>query len=406
VILSKIMTGFLACLAAATAFGDSDLQKLVEANNGFAFDLLKQIAREQPTQNIFLSPFSVSTGLQMLGNGSAGNTKSEIQSVLKTESLPQDKLNAVSKGLNRFIKSQTAVTLDLANGIWYQNHFHLKPDFRTANTNLFGAELAPVDFGSPKSANIINDWAGKETRGKIGGIVSFPFPPLTRVVLANAIYFKGKWDEPFDKHLTKPRDFYPVSGGQKQTPMMSQHKNFSYQENGDFQAVRLPYAGNGLAMYLFLPAKNSSPRKLLDNLSGKKGNENIIQQFTDREGTVIFPKFKFDYDILLNQPLQALGMRQAFSDRSADFSAMADEPLFVSEVKQKSFVDVNEEGTEAAAVTEMEMSGGIEMEPPKPFEMVVNRPFLFVIADDYIPIENDNPSQVILFIGIVNEPTP
>src|SRR5208282_3121508 len=116
---------------------------------------------------------------------------------------------------------------------------------------------------------------------------SFPFPPLTRVILANAIYFKGKWDEPFDKKLTKPRDFYLADGGKKQTPMMSQHKTFSYQENNDFQAVRLPYTGNGLAMYLFLPAKNSSPQRLLADFSGTNWNEKILPQFSDREGTVI-----------------------------------------------------------------------------------------------------------------------
>jgi serpin B len=379
---------------------------LVQANNGFAFDLVRQIVREQPTQNIFISPFSVSIALQMLGNGAEGNTKSEIQSVLRTESLPQDKLNAASKRLNQFIKSQTALTLDSANGIWYQNHFHLKPDFGAAARDFFGATPGPVDFESPKSADIINQWASKETRGKVSGIVSFPFPPATRVILVNAIYFKGKWDDPFDKHLTKPRDFYLANGSKKQTPMMSQHKEFRYQENGDFQAVRLPYAGNNLAMYLFLPAKNSSPARLLDVLSEKNESKKMLRQFTDREGTVIFPKFKFDYDILLNQPLQDLGMPQAFSETTADFSAMADEPLFVNEVKQKSFVDVNEEGTEAAAVTELGLSSGIEMEPPKPFEMIIDRPFLFVIADDYIPIENDNPDQAILFVGIVNEPMP
>ena len=404
---SKILTGILACFTTLTAFGDADLQKLVRANNSFAFDLLKHVARQQPTQNIFISPYSVSTALQMLDNGAVGETKSEIQRVLKTENILPDKLNAACKELDQTLKSQSDVTLALANGIWYQNHFQLKPDFVAADRDFFGAQLAPVDFESPKSAEIINAWARKETRGKISGLVSFPFPPATQVVLANAIYFKGKWDDPFDKHLTKPRDFYLADSSKRKTPMMSQHGTFSYQENGNFQVVRLPYTGNHLAMYLFLPATNSSPAKLLDDFRGKSEGEDIMPQFSKREGTVIFPKFKFDYDILLNESLLALGIRQAFSDTSANFSAMANEPLFVSEAKQKAFVDVNEEGTEAAAVTELSLSrSAIEMKPLKPFEMIVNRPFLFVITDDYIPIIYDNPAQAILFMGIVNEPTP
>jgi serine protease inhibitor len=391
--------GILMCIMGFRVFADpsANPRTLAAADNGFAFDLFQQIATEQPNENIFISPFSVSTALQMLANGAAGKTKSEIQSVLKTENLPQNKLNTACKELNQSLKSQTNVILDLADGIWYQNNFRLKPEFIAADKEFFGAELAPVDFESPKSADIINDWANKETRGKINGVVSFPFPALTRVILANAIYFKGKWDEPFDKRLTKPRDFYLTDGGKKQVPMMSQHKTFSYLENGDFQAVRLPYAGDGLAMYLFLPAKNSSPQKLVAEFRGGKWTEKIMPRFSDREGTVIFPKFKLNYDILLNKTLQALGMRQAFSD-DAVFSAMADEPLRISAVKQKSFVDVNEEGTEAAAVTTVAMESMAIERPLKPFEMIVDRPFLFVIAD--------NQTQTILFMGLVSNPTP
>ena len=246
------------------AISAQDLKKLAAANNGFAFDLLKQITKEQPNTNIFISPFSVSTALQMVENGAAGETKMEMQRVLKTDSLPPSELNAACKSLNQSLNSQAGVTLNLANGIWYKKEFRLKPDFIADNKNFFQAELAGVDFANPSSAQIINDWADKETHGKIQNVVQFPFPLLTRVILANAIYFKGKWTEPFDKNRTQPRAFYLADGGTKQTPMISQHKTFSCQEVGDFQAVRLPYAGDRLQMYLFLPATgNSSPQKLL-----------------------------------------------------------------------------------------------------------------------------------------------
>jgi serine protease inhibitor len=398
-IVRIISTGASAGLMgfSALAVFAQDSEKLAVANNGFAFDLLKQITKEQPAKNIFISPFSVSTALQMVGNGAAGETKMEMQRVLKTSGLSPEKLNAACKNLNQLLNSQTNVILNLANGIWYQKQFHLKPGFISDNKIYFQTELAGVDFENPKSADIINDWADKKTRGKIKGVVQFPFPPLTRVILANAIYFKGKWADPFDKSKTKPRDFHLSGGDVRQVPMMLQGKTFGYQEGTGFQAVRLPYAGYRLQMYLFLPATNSSPQKLLADFSGENWRDNILTQFADREGTLIFPKFKINYDVELNEPLKSLGMKRAFDFRNADFSAMADEPLFVSKVKQKSFADVNEEGTEAAAVTTIVGNGSLEINPPKPFEMIVDRPFFFVIADEQ--------TQSILFMGIIFNPS-
>jgi serine protease inhibitor len=397
----RILSGVLAGLIGFSAFTVSaqDAEKLAAANTGFAFDLLKQIAKEQPRENIFISPFSVSTALQMVGNGAAGKTKEEMQRVLKISGLSPEKLNAACKSLNQSLNSQSDVTLNLANGIWFQNDFHLKPGFISDNKDFFQAELAGVDFKNPNSAQTINDWADKKTRGKIKDMFQFPFPPLTRMILANAIYFKGKWGEPFDKSQTKPRPFHLPIGESKQTPMMQKHRHFSYRETDDFQAVRLGYSGRYLDMILFLPKTNSSPQKLLAELSTASWQDDVLSQFEDREGTLVFPKFKVNYDVELNQPLESLGMKRVFDPRAADFSAMADEPLFVSEVKQKSFVEVNEEGTEAAAVTEISATA-MEAMPvqQEPFEMVVDRPFFFVIADER--------TQSILFMGIVNNPTP
>jgi serine protease inhibitor len=392
-----ILAGLGLCSAAGfpNAASAQDTEKLAAADNGFAFDLLKQLATEQPGKDIFISPFSAATALQMVANGAAGQTKTEMQQVLKTGDLPPAALNAACKSLNESLNSETNVILKLANGIWYQNNLRLKPDFVSANKDFFQAELAGVDFRRPASADLINGWADKKTDGKIQKVVQFPFPPLTRVILANAIYFKGKWAEPFDKSLTKPRDFHLAGGGVKQVPMMSQHRKFGYQEGDDFQAVRLPYAGDRLRMYLFLPTAHSNPQKLLAGFNGNQWRDEILPRFSQREGTLVFPKFKLNYEVLLNQALESMGMRQAFSNR-ADFSAMADEPLYVSQVKQKSYVAVDEEGTEAAAVTTVTMRALAMRMPEKPFEMTVDRPFFFVIAD--------GRTQSILFMGIVNDP--
>jgi serpin B len=386
------------CAASLTALADLPANQVMlnTANTGFAFDLLKQIAGEQPGKNIFISPFSVSTVLQMVANGAAGDTKSEMQRVLKTACLPAETLNAACKDLNQSLNSQTNVILNLANAIWYQTDFHLKPEFVSVNRQFFQAELGGVDFTKAESAQTINDWADTSTHGKIKQVVQWPFPPLTRVILANAIYFKGKWDRPFDKQSTKDHAFDVLPGGtSKQVPTMWQHGHFNYQQGDGFQAVRLPYAGKRLQMYLFLPDTNSSPAKLLADLNADTWRDKILPKFQDKEGTLALPRFKLDYDVRLNDPLKALGMRQAFAV-DADFSAMAEEPLFVSEVKQKSFVEVNEEGTEAAAVTTVTMHAQAVFRPEKPFEMIVDRPFLFVIGDDQ--------TRSILFLGVVHDP--
>ena len=176
---------------------------------------------------------------------------------------------------------------------------------------------------------------------------------------------------------------------------MWQHGRFNYQQGDGFQAVRLPYAGGHLQMYLFLPDTNSSPAKLLADLNAGPWQNKILPKFQDSDGTLALPRFKLDYDVILNDPLRALGMRQAFTV-GADFSAMTDEPLFVSKVKQKSFVEVNEEGTEAAAVTTATVLAAAVFRPEKSFEMIVDRPFLFVIADDQ--------TKSVLFMGMIYNP--
>ena len=396
--IRKTSFGILMCFAGLTALAasPSDREKLATANTGFAFDLLKQITREQPGTNVFISPFSVSTALQMTGNGAAGETKAEMQRVLKTAGLPAGTLNSVCKDLNQSLNSQPSVTLNLANAIWYKKEIRLKPEFVSVNQQFFQAELGGVDFSKPESAQTINQWADTSTRGKIKQVVQWPFDPLTRVILANAIYFKGKWDRQFDKSKTQPHVFHLSGGGEKQAPTMWQHGDFSYQEGGGFQAVRLPYAGGRLQMYLFLPATNSTPAKLLADFNGEAWRDKILPQFEKHKGTLALLRFKMEYAVVLNDPLKALGMKQAFA-KTANFSAMAGEPLYVSEVKQNSFVDVNEEGTEAAAVTTVHMQATGRPLPEKMFEMIVDRPFLFVIADDQ--------TKSILFMGVIYDPT-
>jgi serpin B len=381
-----------AAVTTAGAGPAGDQAALVAANTGFAFDLLTQITAADPAANVFISPYSVSSALQMTAAGAGGDTKAEMQRVLKTGGLAPDSLHAGYRDLNQALAGRTDVTLNLASGLWFQKGFHLKPAFAGINTDFFRAGLEPVDFGDPQSAKTINAWADRQTAGKIKDVVQYPFPQLTRLILANAIYFKGRWTEPFKKELTQPRPFHPAGGEPKQTPMMTQNGDFQYQETGEFQAVKLAYRG-GLQMELYLPAANSNPAKLLPALAAR---ERIASGFAGRAGVVTLPKFKMDYHVKLNGPLQALGMKSAFG-RDADFSGIADEKLYIGEVLQKSYVDLNEEGTEAAAVTTVGMqASAVRMPPRDRFTMILDRPFFFVISDV--------ATGSVLFMGIVNNP--
>jgi len=394
--VKRVIGGIVLWLVTAVALA-GDAPGLARAGNSFAFSLLGHVAQGKATQNIFMSPYSVSIALQMLCNGAGGKTRAEILTALNAGHLPQNEMNGYYKELNNSLTSQSNVVLDLANSIWYNKGFELKPGFVSTNEAFFGATLASVNFETPESADTVNQWADNSTRGKITGIVSFPFPANTQMILANAIYFKGEWAEPFDKRLTQKRYFYLAGGIIKEKPMMSRHGHFQYEEGDGFQAVELPYAGNQLQMILFRPATNSSPVKLLAGLNGTNWMDKILPRFSNREGTVIFPKFNMHFQALLNKPLEALGMREAFVPGAANFSGMSADALFVSEVLQKSYVDVNEQGTEAAAVTTVVVANSVVMRPLKPFEMVVDHPFLFVILD--------KPTGTILFMGVVNDPT-
>ena len=374
-------------------------EALATANNSFAFDLFRQLAREQPGTNIFISPFSVSCALQMAANGAAGQTRTEMLKVLKTSQFPAPDINAAFRDLQKALLSQKTVTLTLANSMWVQQGFTLKPSFTVDATQFFQAEVANVDFGKQASARLINTWADKQTKGRVKDIVQWPFDPDLRLILANAIYFKGKWAEPFKKDQTKPRIFHSSVRDIADVPMMTQHRHFSYQENAQFQAVQLAYSGDRLYMDVFLPRKGLSPQQIITNFSGGRWKKTVEPAFDSREGTLVLPRFKTEYQVLLNHALQAMGMKEAFDSERANFAALAPKPLYISKVLQKSFVEANEEGTEAAAVTGLHLVplSAAPADTPKPFEMIVDRPFLFVIED--------HETGAVLFTGIIADPS-
>ena len=382
---------------------ESDLNKLAAANNTFAFKLLKQLSKQQPGASIFVSPYSLATTLQMAVNGAGGQTKKEMQQVLETAGISMTALNEASKAATSLLNPKdTNIILTTANALWYRQGATVKPGFIEANQKYFSSTVRALDFGNARAAEaIINQWASEQTRGRINGIANGMIDPIyTDLILANAIYFKGKWLDPFDAKLTKERPFHPAAGAAKNLPMMAMSKKFTYRKGSGYQAVRLPYMGYDLAMYVFLSDAGSSPAKLLQIMNGDNWRRVTMPGFSARDGLVVLPKFKLENSLELNAALKATGMKTAFNNQKskpdADFSGMFSDSHHISEVRQKALVEVSEEGTEAAAVTAMAVeSMGIEMNPPKPFEMIVDRPFLFAIVDAR--------SEMILFMGVVNE---
>ena len=377
----------------------TDPQKLASADTGFAFKLLKEIAREQPAQNIFISPYSVSSVLQMVCNGAGGKTKEEMQQVLGTSGMTLAAVNQANQNLSRAITAGCSnVVLNSANAIWYRKGIPVKPEFIACNQQFYQVQVEGLDFNDPASVGIMNAWANEMTHGRIPNIVSGPIHPLTRLYLANAVYFKGGWFLPFEAKDTKERAFHLLGGQQRIVPMMVQTRDFAYREGTGYQAVRLGYKDRNLGMYVFLPHANSSPEKLLAIMHGDNWQKITVPGFSQSNGTLVLPRFKLEYRVDLKKPLRALGLRHAFE--ASDFSSVSSTPLFISEALQKAFVEVNEEGTEAAAATIVALTKGYDPNPPKPFEMIVDRPFLFVIHHS-----DPDGSGSILFMGVVFDPS-
>jgi serpin B len=355
--------------------------------------LLAQCRQSLPKTNFFLSPAGLAFALSMVQNGAQGETLRQIMATLQVGNIPPPQLNQANKALlDHLSKLDPKIQLEIANAIWIDQKASIKPDFISANRRDYDAEVAHGNFQDPATVKDINDWVSARTHEKITAILQPPLDPGLRLILLDAIYFKGDWLAPFDTKLTRDLPFTLGNGQTAPLPRMSRDGRYGYDEQSGFQAVELPYAGGDISMLVFLP---------------KGGLDEFLKTFTvadfdasllrmrPRKGTVELPRFKLENDYDLTGVLPPMGMPLAFTTR-ADFGAMSDEPLFISFVKQKTYVAVNEQGTEAAAVTAI---GGapaaIRIEPP-PFHFVVDRPFFLAIRE--------RQTGLILFLGAISDP--
>lgn len=370
-----------------------EVMQLSFAHTLFGFNILKQLQTEDKNKNIFLSPASIALALSMTYNGASGETKTAMARTLQIEEMSIDEVNKASANLIALLKSpDQKVQILVANSIWGRQGEEFNPEFLATNEKFYRAKIASLDFNLPTAADTINGWVNENTRGKIPTIIQPPIPPEMVMYLINAIYFKGTWTVEFDKKLTNNKEFTSANGTKGMRPMMQQaRKDFNYLETDDFQTVELPYGqSKRLGMYIFLP--KSDLTAFSTKLTGE--NWNIwMNNFQEKEGILVMPKFKIEYGKKLNSTLKKLGMEVAFIGGKADFTKIAPD-LFISEVIHKSYIEVNEEGTEAAAVTEVGIAK-TAMPKDERFYMEVNKPFFFAIRD--------KQTGEVLFMGTVQE---
>jgi serpin B len=371
--------------------------RLVSANTRFGFNLFADLAKRDQGKNLFISPTSIGLALSMTYNGAVGETKAGMERALEIQGINHSDLNRAYAELRAALESpDPKVQLNIANSLWAKKEVTFNPEFIARNKQFYGAEVTTLDFNDPSAPATINAWVNDKTKGKIDKIVD-RIDAQSILFLINAIYFKGAWAIEFDKAKTKDEQFTTAAGQQKQHPIMHQSGDYKYLEGKDFQAVSLPYGGGRVSMYIFLPAKGIRLEDFQKNLTAANWNT-WLKQFAETKGEIGVPRFKIEYESTLNEALSALGMGVAFDPNRADFSGIAqgEDRVFISSVKHKTFAEVNEEGTEAAAVTSVEMRTTSAMQPRKTFRMIVDRPFFCAIAD--------NKSGTVLFMGSINSP--
>lgn len=366
------------------------------ANSAFGCELYAKLRAEKG--NVFLSPFSIETALAMTAVGAKGKTLKEMQAVLH---LPDaDKATAGFKTLlatlNGEGKKDRGFELSVANALWGMKGFPWRKEYLTATQESFGAGLVEVDFkDEPTARTTINDWVEGHTNKKIKDLIpQGVLDAATRMVLTNAVYFKGKWELEFDKKKTKDGPFTLADGTKADVPLMHKTADLMFTETDDVQAVELGYKGGETSMTVLLPKKADGLAGVEKGLSAD-ALDTLHKGMRTQEVVLTLPRFKAETKYELNAPLVALGMTDAFTGK-ADFTGMHTSPetLYISAVLHKAFVEVNEEGTEAAAATGVIVKATSVPPPPKVFK--ADRPFLFVIRH--------TPTNTVLFLGRCEKP--
>jgi len=367
--------------------------KVIQTNNNFGLDLARSVFENDESPNLMISPASVSIALGMTYNGAESTTLAAFEEVLNYEGLTREEVNKITKELiNVLVTNVDGNLLEIANSIWQNKGFPVKQDFIELNKNYFDAQVSELDFSKADAVTTINDWVSKKTHEKIDEIID-RIDPGTMMILINAIYFKCVWEVEFNPDDTYDAPFYNENGSLFGTvDMMALESDFKVAHTDNFRALELPYKNKKFSMFLFLPDPETTVNDLILDLDGETWNHwmELFHEIPDYE--IELPRFEFEFDRSLKEDLRAMGLDVAFTGE-ADFSGISDVPLLISDVIHKTYIKVNEKGTEAAAVTAVTM----DLTSAGPGSILrFNRPFLFAISE--------NSSKSILFMGRISEP--
>jgi serine protease inhibitor len=381
-------------------------EDLVRYSNSFGIKLLKELVQERPDGNVIISPLSAALALGMTANGAGGSTLEAMLSVLGFSGYSLKSTNECFQALMQFLTGlDPEVQIEIANSIWCREGIQFKRTFFERCSAYFDAQARDLDFSLPDAADTINAWVSEKTHGRIPEIVPKPIDPLVVMYLLDAIYFLGTWKDEFDPAYTSNDRFTLADGRQVRCRIMKQPgpepqpgtylvSDFVYYSDDTLQIVDLPYGDSLFTMTVLLPRPEVSLDLLISNLTPEKW-EWWIANLKNCHGRLLMPRFELEYRTELVEALTNMGMGVAFGG-GADFSGMADMPLFISDVLHKTYIRVDEAGTEAAAVTSVEISFGITPDCAH-FEMAVRRPFLIAIRE--------NVANTIIFLGKIADPT-
>lgn len=375
---------------------DEKSAQLVKADNAFGFDLFQKLKVTGTSENLLVSPFSISVAFAMAYNGAGAETKAEMENVLKLQGLTIGQLNEAYKRLISDLQSTDEnVHFKMANALYYARGFNVESGYISVNQEVYNAKVEDLDFSSPAAVATINNWVKDKTEGKIEEIIQ-QLKPLDRMVLLNAVYFYGTWSKEFDEEGTQNRAFTKSNGSTVHIPMMNKLDTLPYVSTDSFKAIKLPYGSGKYNMVVLLPRNENNSQDIINNLSAENWESWMNQMKVTERVDVTMPRFKFAFETPLKDVLSGMGMQKAFIPEEADFSGISDEQLFISEAKHKSFIDVNETGTEAAAVTSVGFSITSFQEEPPTVPFYVDRPFIFAVTE--------NATGAVLFLGEVKNP--
>ena len=371
-------------------------EMLVEADNNFAFSIFNTVNKlEEEERNMCISPLSISLALTMTYNGAEGDTKTAMENALKLAGLSTEEINGSSKSLvDALLTLDSKIVLQIANSIWYREDLTFNQEFLDVNRSYYNAVVEPLDFTDPNASDEINHWVNDNTNGKIPKIID-NIPGDAIMYLINAIYFKGQWKYQFDEESTQNKSFWLSDGSQVEVQMMVQEAALKYYIDNHLQAIELPYGDGEFSMMVLLPEKAVDLDDWIENLTIDEWNRIVSNASSQRNVKLYIPKFKFTYENVLNDALKTEGMGIAFGS-GADFTGIYPDPrIAITRVIHKTFIEVNEEGTEAAAATAVEV-GYTTVDPGQPVTFVVDRPFVAIIKE--------NSTGTVLFMGKIINP--